>query len=80
MRGVGAGNLLRARNPDEQCRVTSIELFYDLVFVFAITQLSHLLLAHFTLRGVFETTLLLLAVWWVWIYTCLLYTSDAADE
>jgi low temperature requirement protein LtrA len=69
MRGAGAGNLFRARKPDEQGRVTSIELFYDLVFVFAITQLSHLLLAHFTLRGVFETTLLLLAVWWVWIYT-----------
>ncbi|HVL21577.1 MAG TPA: low temperature requirement protein A, partial [Amaricoccus sp.] len=45
------------------------ELFYDLVFVFAITQLSHLLLHHYTPLGALETGVLLLAVWWVWIYT-----------
>ncbi len=46
-----------------------VELFFDLVFVFAVTQLSHALLAHLTLAGVLQTALLLLAVWWVWIYT-----------
>jgi low temperature requirement protein LtrA len=50
-------------------RVTFIELFFDLVFVFAITQLSHHLLEHLNMRGAFETLLLLLAVWWAWIYT-----------
>jgi low temperature requirement protein LtrA len=49
--------------------VTFIELFFDLVFVFAITQLSHRLLAHFTPWGIAETALLTFAVWWVWIYT-----------
>jgi low temperature requirement protein LtrA len=39
------------------------------VFVFAVTQLSHTLLAHLTAAGVVQVTLLLLAVWWVWIYT-----------
>jgi hypothetical protein len=31
--------------------VTSIELFFDLVYVFAITQLSHYLLHHLTVAG-----------------------------
>jgi low temperature requirement protein LtrA len=46
-----------------------VELFFDLVFVFAVTQLSHALLEHFTLLGAIQTTLLLMAVWWVWIFT-----------
>jgi low temperature requirement protein LtrA len=49
--------------------VTYVELFFDLVFVFAITQISHTMLAHFTPLGVLQTTILFLAVWWVWIYT-----------
>ncbi|MCY0994854.1 low temperature requirement protein A [Nannocystis sp. ILAH1] len=50
-------------------RVTNIELFFDLVFVFAVTQLSHLLIANFTLVGGAQALLLMLAVWWVWIFT-----------
>jgi len=50
-------------------RVGFAELFFDLVFVFAVTQLSHFLLHHFTPLGAAETVLLLMAVWWVWIYT-----------
>jgi low temperature requirement protein LtrA len=44
-------------------RVTFIELFFDLVYVFAITQLSHLLLTHLTPRGAAQSLVLLLAVW-----------------
>jgi low temperature requirement protein LtrA len=62
-------NLLRARREHEHGKVAFVELFFDLVFVFAVTQLSHSLLEHFTLLGVIQTTLLLMAVWWVWIYT-----------
>ncbi|MFI0371399.1 low temperature requirement protein A [Actinomadura sp. 1N219] len=61
--------LLRERG-EQGARVTFFELFFDLVFVFAITQLSHLLLDHLTVRGAAETLLLLLAVWWAWMYTC----------
>ena len=44
--------LLRNRAAANAGRVSFVELFYDLVFVFAITQLSHLLLHHYTLlRG-----------------------------
>ena len=66
---TSAKNLLRPRNEHEHARVTYIELFFDLVFVFAVTQLSHGLLAHLTLSGALETGLLMMAVWWVWIYT-----------
>lgn len=60
--------LLRPRNGGEQ-RVTPLELFFDLVYVFAVTQLSHRLLEHLTVRGALETLMLLLAVWGAWIYT-----------
>jgi low temperature requirement protein LtrA len=50
-------------------RVTFMELFFDLVYVFAVTQLSHLLLEHLTWHGAGQTGLLLLAVWWAWVYT-----------
>ena len=50
-------------------RVTNIELFFDLVYVFAVTQLSHHLLSDPTLRGALQSGLLLLMVWVVWSYT-----------
>src|SRR5918911_2835273 len=62
------GGLLRTRDGEEQ-RATPLELFFDLVYVFAITQLSHLLLGHLTVEGALETLFLLLAVWWAWVYT-----------
>jgi low temperature requirement protein LtrA len=61
--------LLRARTGDGHARVTFVELFFDLVFVFAVTQLSHHLLHHLSPAGALQTALLLLAVWWVWVYT-----------
>ncbi|MDP1865109.1 MAG: low temperature requirement protein A [Bradyrhizobium sp.] len=63
------GALYRIHAPHQHSRVTYAELFFDLVFVFAITQISHTLLAHFTPLGVLQTTLLFLAVWWVWVFT-----------
>ncbi|MBO0818725.1 MAG: low temperature requirement protein A, partial [Actinobacteria bacterium] len=49
--------------------VTNVELFFDLVYVFAVTQLSHHLLAHPTITGALQTALLLAMVWLVWAYT-----------
>ena len=57
------------RSRDSHARVTNVELFFDLVFVFAVTQLSHTLLEHLGLGGALQTAFLLLAVWWVWVYT-----------
>ncbi len=63
------GALFRPIVPNQHSRVTYAELFFDLVFVFAVTQVSHTLLGHFTPLGALQTTLLFLAVWWVWVYT-----------
>jgi low temperature requirement protein LtrA len=63
------GALFRPIVPRQHSRVTYAELFFDLVFVFAVTQISHTLLGRFTPQGGLETTLLFLAVWWVWVYT-----------
>ena len=63
-------NLLRVRKEGEHARVTFVELFYDLVFVFAVTQLSHGLVGHMTPIGAVQIGLLFLAMWWVWVDTC----------
>jgi low temperature requirement protein LtrA len=63
-------NLLRTRHGHDHHRVTFVELFFDLVFVFAVTQLSHGLLKHLTPLGALQTALLLLGVWWLWVFTC----------
>jgi low temperature requirement protein LtrA len=65
----GDRGLLRRRHGHEHHKVDFVELFFDLVFVFAVTQVSHFLIEHVSLVGVIETALLTLAVWWVWIYT-----------
>lgn len=49
--------------------VSPLELFFDLVFVFAVTQVAHRLLEHLTWQGAAEAALLLLVVWWSWNYT-----------
>jgi low temperature requirement protein LtrA len=59
--------LLRDRSGSQ--RVTNIELFFDLVYVFAVTQLSHHLLGDPTVRGALQTGLLLAMVWLIWAYT-----------
>ena len=62
--------LVRRRRTDGVSqRASTLELFYDLVFVFAITQVSHLLLEHLTWAGVGQSLLVLLVVWWSWNYT-----------
>ncbi|MDP2764252.1 MAG: low temperature requirement protein A, partial [Brevundimonas sp.] len=63
-----AGNLLRRRDGGH-ARVGFVELFFDLVFVFSITQLSHTLLEHLTWLGVLQAAMLLGALWWAWINT-----------
>ncbi len=59
----------RQRDSGEEQRATTLELFYDLVFVFAITQVSHLLLDNLTWQGAGQAALVLLVVWWAWNYT-----------
>src|ERR671916_2530195 len=60
--------IIRARTEGEQ-RATFFELFFDLVYVFAVTQLSHYLLAKLSWAGAAETALMLVALYWAWNYT-----------
>jgi low temperature requirement protein LtrA len=60
---------LRARGEEGAERTTFVELLFDLVYVFAITQLSHLVLDDLSVAGVARAVFLLIVVWWAWIYT-----------
>jgi len=69
---------VRRRNTDGASqRASTLELFYDLVFVFAITQVSHLLLEHLTWAGVLQSAIVLFAVYWSWNYTT--WTTNELD-
>jgi low temperature requirement protein LtrA len=66
---VAQPQLLRDRGDDRVVRVTNMELFFDLVYVFAFTQLSELLYEHLTWLGGAETAVIFVALWWSWDYT-----------
>jgi low temperature requirement protein LtrA len=71
------GYVRRRRTDGASQRASTLELFYDLVFVFAITQVSHLLLEHLTWAGVLQSLIALLAVYWSWNYTT--WTTNELD-
>ena len=56
------GGVPRARFGGEQ-RVTPLELFFDLVFVFALTQVTGFLIHHLTWLGMLQAAALLTALW-----------------
>ena len=60
---------LRPRGDAGAQQITSVELFFDLVYVFAVTQLSHLVLSDLSVAGLARAAFLLVVVWWAWIYT-----------
>src|SRR4051812_29493538 len=66
--------------PGQTYEVTPMELFFDLVFVFAVSQLSSHLLANLSLRGAIETLVLLRAVFGVWYATSWVATMIPAEE
>jgi low temperature requirement protein LtrA len=65
---------------EREQRVTPLELFFDLVFVFAFTQVTTMLSAHPTWSALGHGLLILVALWWAWAgYAWLTNTVDA-DE
>jgi low temperature requirement protein LtrA len=66
---MASAGLLSDPEAEKGDRVGFIELFFDLVFVFAVTQLAHRLVEHPSPRGVAESLVLFLAVWSVWTGT-----------
>jgi low temperature requirement protein LtrA len=62
-------NLLRDRAAHHEEKVGPVELFFDLVFVFAVTQLSHIIIQHPDPKGFLQAAILFVAIWWVWVET-----------
>jgi len=53
----------------ESTKASFPELFFDLVFVFALIQLSQTLASDFSFGIAFDTLIFIFALWWVWIHT-----------
>ncbi|WP_158580679.1 low temperature requirement protein A [Cellulomonas rhizosphaerae] len=62
-------DVLRHGDGHDSSRVGYVELFFDLVFVFAVTQLSHSLIEHPDGMTFLHTIILGWAIWWLWIDT-----------
>jgi len=65
---------------EHEHRVTVLELFFDLVFVFAITQVTGFLASDLTLAGMGRGAMMIAALWWAWVaYSWLTNTLDAEE-
>ncbi|WBU36745.1 low temperature requirement protein A [Homoserinibacter sp. YIM 151385] len=62
-------DLTRPDDGEGRERVAFVELFFDLIFVFALTQLSAYLSTESTPLGALEGAIMVCALWWVWIST-----------
>jgi low temperature requirement protein LtrA len=49
-----------------ETRVTTLELFFDLVFVFTITQVTHLIVEAHQLFDLYQAFLVLAITWWMY--------------
>jgi low temperature requirement protein LtrA len=61
-------------------RVSPLELFLDLVFVFAITQVTTLMSEHPTWEGLAQGMLVLAAIWWAWVAYSWMTNALDTDE
>jgi low temperature requirement protein LtrA len=66
----------RLHAPQAQA-VTFVELFFDLVFVYAVTQVTSLTAADLTAAGIARSVLLFWLIWWAW--TQFTWTLNPAD-
>ncbi len=75
-----ASELVKEHHVEREARVTPLELFFDLVFVFAITQVTGMLSGDPTWGGLLRGLLVLGALWWAWAaYAWLTNTLDSDD-
>ena len=70
----------RIQAVSEEAKVTPIELFFDLVFVFSLTQVTALMADDLTLRGMARGLLVLALLWWCWVGYAWLGNVVQADE
>ena len=72
---------MSAQPVEREQRVSPLELFFDLVFVFAFTQVTTLLSSNPTWSGLEHALLLLTALWWAWAaYAWLTNTVDPGES
>ena len=60
-------------------RVSWVELYLDLVFVLAVAQLAHLIVAEPEMRSVWIALGLFFTLWWTWVGFAVLYNRQSAD-
>jgi low temperature requirement protein LtrA len=70
----------REHERDDEHQVTPLELFFDLVFVFAMTQVTSLLADDPSWGGVLRGMLVLAALWWAWAAYAWLTSAMDVDE
>ncbi|WP_133803805.1 low temperature requirement protein A [Kribbella caucasensis] len=71
---------IRAQATTENQPVTTLELFFDLVFVFALTQITALMAHDLTWTGALRGVLLIGLLWWSWIGFSWICNVVKADE
>jgi low temperature requirement protein LtrA len=79
MEGAGA-SVSQERIEGGAQRATTLELFFDLVFVFAFTQVTATMAEHPTWEGLGEGMLVLAAVWWAWGGFAWMTNALASDD
>jgi low temperature requirement protein LtrA len=72
--------MLRFRTSDESHRVTTFELFFDLVFVFAFTQVTEYMAHAHSASGVLQALIILGILWWSWCSYSWLANQTFVDE
>jgi low temperature requirement protein LtrA len=71
---------IRVQATSENQTVTTLELFFDLVFVFALTQVTALMADELSWHGVIRGVLLIGLLWWSWVGFAWLCNLVKADE
>jgi low temperature requirement protein LtrA len=68
------------RQDQEQASVTPLELFFDLVFVFALTQVTAFMADELSWHGIFRGVLVTMLLWWAWTAYAWLANVVSAEE
>ena len=80
MSTAGAARADTEGGDSNEHRVTPLELFFDLVFVFALTQVTGFLADHLTWVGMLQGAALLVVLWWAWGCYSWLTNAVPAEE
>jgi len=65
---------------EDERRITFLELFYDLIYVVIIAELSHTLSADITIKSLLEFGFLFLIVWWAWLNGAMYHDNHGNND